>query len=320
MERINIYSFHRKIASYRFDAHNTSTMIDLLKDRYDVVHHNLDGDDRYVYENDCHVTIDQGSIVIFEFDSTKKFKVFDFGDAPTLTLQLSKSKNFIGAAIGQYNKELWDQNVLDKQLRDKIKPSVYPETCWNFGIENYDDIRNYRNSIDLDKKLYWRGSIYRNPNMVEYNRRKTIEIIKDSMQDFYYGNGPLSFDDYIKEAIQFKLCLCFGVGGGYSCGDFCLRDIEMYGMGIPTIRPKYAVECDDKLIPDFHYISVDCEFDETFMYKNPETLAISIIKKYEEVINDKDYLQFISDNARNWYIKNISGPNISKKIIDILEL
>lgn len=320
MKKLNIYSFHRKIAPYRFDAHNTLTVIDLLKDRYDVVHYELDGDDKYVYENDCNVTIDQGSIVIFEFDETKKFKVFDFGDAPTLTLKLSKSKNFIGAAIGQYNKKLWDENITDNILRNEIKSSVYPETCWNFGIENYDVIEQYRNGIELDKRLYWRGSIYRNPNTVEYNRRRTIEIVKNNMEDFYCGDGRISFDDYIKEAIRFKLCLCFGVGGGYSCGDFCLRDIEMYGMGIPTIRPKYAVECDDELIPDFHYISVDCEFDEKFMYKNPELLASNIIKRYEEVIDDDEYLKFISNNAREWYVKNASGPNISKKIIDILEL
>jgi hypothetical protein len=320
MEKLNIYSFHRKIASHRFDAHNTKNMIKLLSDRYDVTHHNLDGDDGYVYENDCNVIINQGSIVIFEFDDTKKFKTFDFGDAPTLTLQLSKSKNFIGAAIGQYNPFLWDRYIDNSELRQKIKPSIYPETCWNFGIENYNDISEYRKSIELDTRLYWRGSVYRNPNMIEFNRRLAIQILNSKLDTFYFGDGPLSFDDYIKEAIQFKLCLGFGVGGGYVCGDFCLRDIEMYGMGIPTIRPKYAVQTDDPLIPDYHYISVDCEFDETFRYTNPELLADSIVKRYREVIDDTDYLNYISSNAREWYVKNVSGPNISKKIIDILEL
>ena len=320
MQIINLYSFHRKIANYRFDAHNTTTIINKLSERYKINHYDIDGDDNYFYQNDCNVKINQGSILIFEFDDTKKFKVFDFGDAPTLTLQLSKSKNFIGAAIGQYNKELWDQNVKNYELRKNIKPSVYPETCWNFGVENYEEIKKFRDTIDLDKRLYWRGSIYRNANMVEFDRRKSIEILKNKMNDFYCGDGPLSFDNYINEAIKFKLCVCFGVGGGYVCGDFCLRDIEMYGIGVPTIRPKYAVESDDSLIPDFHYISVDCEFDETYRYKNPELLADKIIERYNTVIDDEEYLKFISNNAREWYIKNATGPNITNKIVDILEL
>jgi hypothetical protein len=320
MKKLNIYTFHRGIPNHRFDAHNTNEMKKILSKQYEVNHYDMNGGDEYRYKNDCDVLINQGSIVIFEFDDTKKFKTFDFGDAPTLTLQLSKSKNFIGAAIGQYNKDLWDRYVTDNYIRSQIKPSVYPETCWNFGLENYDAISEYRNSIELDKRLYWRGSVYRNPNMVEFNRRLAIQILNSKMDQFYFGDGPLMFDDYIKEVMQFKLCLGFGVGGGYACGDFCLRDIEMYGMGIPTIRPKYAVQSDDVLIPDFHYISVDCEFDETYRYKNPELLADKIIERYNTVIDDEEYLKFISNNAREWYIKNATGPNITNKIVDILEL
>ena len=320
MKKLNLYTFHRGIANHRFDAHNTNEIKKILSKKYEVNHYDLNGGDSFRYKNDCDVLINQGSIVIFEFDDTKKFKTFDFGDAPTLTVQLSKSKNFIGAAIGQYNQQLWDQIIENKELLDKIKPSVYPESCWNFGIENYETIKEYRNSIELDKRLYWRGSIYRNPNMVEFNRRLSIQILNSKLDSFYFGDSPLLFDDYIQEAIQFKLALCFGVGGGYVCGDFCFRDIEMYGMGIPTIRPKYAVQSSDELIPDFHYISVDCEFDQTYRYKNPELLADKIIERYNQVINDDDYLKFISNNARDWYIKNASGPNITNKIIDTLEL
>jgi hypothetical protein len=180
--------------------------------------------------------------------------------------------------------------------------------------------KEYRNSITLKKELYWRGSIYKDPNIVEFNRRITIEYINEKLKDFYFGNFPISFDNYIHEVIQYKLALCFGVGGGYTCGDFCFRDIELYGLGIPTIRPKYAAEAEDPLIPDYHYISVDCEFDDTFKYKEPEKLADRIIEKYYSVINNEDLLKYISNNARSWYVNNISYPNITNKLIKILDL
>jgi hypothetical protein len=320
MRKLNLYTFHRGIAPYRFDNHNTQFLLEELRKKYKVNWHNLDGADKFVYKNDCEILINQGSICIFEFDDTKEFKTFDFGDAPTISVKLSKSKNFIGAAIGQYNKDLWDQQSLNEEVRSNVKPCIYPESCWHFGLENYEDVKSYRENSVLNHKLYWRGSIYKDPNIVEFDRRLAIEHIVNKLSDFHFGYYPLPFDNYIQEAIQFRLALCFGVGGGYACGDFCLRDIELYGLGIPTIRPKYAVEAEDPLIPDYHYISVDCEFDETYRYKNPEQLADRVIKKYREVIKDTDRLNEITKNARNWYISNVTYPNVTNKIIKALEL
>jgi len=321
MKKLNLYSFHRGIANHRFDAQNTSHLLEELKKRYDVKWFDLNGDDKFVYKNDCDVLINQGSILIFEFDDTKKFKTFDFGDAPTTTIDLSKSNNFIGAAIGQYNKALWDTLVKDDSVRKEIKPSVYPESYWNLGVENFNNINEYRNSIELDKRLYWRGSVYKNMSNINYNdTRLTIDFLRDKLDSFHYGNYPIPFESYISESIEFKLALCFGGGGGWSCGDFCFRDIEMYGLGIPTIRPTYVVESDDQLLPNVHYVAVDCEFDDVFKYKNQDILADKIIQRYHEVIDDDKFLNYIRDNAREWYMRNASGPNITHKIINTLGL
>lgn len=320
MRTLNLYTFHRGLVPERFDNHNTQYLISELEKNYAVNWINLNGSDKFRYKNDSDLLIDQGSIIIFEFDDTKEFKTFDFGDAPTLSVGLSRSKNFRGAAIGQYNKKLWDENITDPQLRSKVKPCIYPESCWHFGLENYEAVREFRSSFDLNKNLYWRGSIYKDPNRVEYNRRIAIEYISSKLKEFHFGNYPVPFDYYIQEAIQYKLALCFGVGGGYCCGDFCLRDIELYGLGIPTIRPIYAAQTHDPLISGIHYIGVECEFTDSFEYKEPEKLAQRIIEKYREVIKDEDLLNSVSLNARKWYIDNITYPNITNKILTSLEL
>jgi len=322
MISLKIYSFIRKIDSARFDYSCIRNIINTLKEKeYDVEWENLDGDDKFIYKNDCEVTINQGSISIYEFKDTKKFKILDFGDAPTLSVKLSKSKNFIGAAIGQYNETLWNETVKDTELRKHINPSPYFEMFWQFGMENYNDIQEYRNSITLDDRLLWRGSMYENPNPYGYKIREWVRILSSIMGDrMCFGYFPIMYDDYIKETINSKLVLCAGGGGGYICGDHCLRDIELYGLGIPTIRPKYVTKNFDPLIPDFHYISVDVEVDEKFRYINQETLARRTYEKYNKVINDNDFLNYIAKNSREWYIKNMSYPNVVNNIIESLEL
>jgi len=232
-------------------------------------------------------------------------------------MQLCKSSKFIGAVIGQYNPYTWKDvpNVMS---------GLYPESVWNLGVENFESVQEWRKTNPLNKKLYWRGSIYKNPSQPEYyDVRKALEIIASTPAfnaDFYFGNFPIPFEQYVSEAINFKLALSFGGGGGHSCGDFCFRDIEMYGLGIPVLRPRYVVETEDPLIPDVHYIAVDCEFDDNFRYKHPEQLARNIIQRYTDVINNDDFLNTITINAREWYLRNIAGPTVSHNILRRLNL
>ena len=208
MRTLNLYSFHRNLVPHRFDNHNTRFLISELDKRYAVIWINLDGADLFHYRNDSDLLIDQGSILIFEFDDTKEFKTFDFGDAPTLSVQLSKSKNFRGAAIGQYNSVLWDETIQDKELRKQVKPCIYPESHWHFGLENYEEVKKFRQSFNLNKNLYWRGSIYKDPNRVEFNRRLAIEYVFGKLKEFHFGHTPLPF--FVSIRIPFFVLIPWG--------------------------------------------------------------------------------------------------------------
>lgn len=319
MRNINLYSFHKGLSLDRFDCGNTNQIIQILSKTYQVKHFDLVGNGSFIFNGE---PITHGSILIFEFEDTKEFKIFEFGDYPEITTKLCKHEKFYGASIGQYNKQYWDDILGNSKVRNKIVPSIYPENYWQFGIVNYQQINQYRNSISLDSRLYWRGSIYKDINNHRYyNVREAVEILPTIMgDDFYFGNYAIPFDSYIHEAINFKLSLCFGGGGGYSCGDFCFRDFDLYGIGIPTIRPKYAAETKNPLIPNVHYIAVDCEFDSEFRYKNPHKLAQDIKARYDEVIKDTKFLAEISKNAHQWYIDNLGSINITNIILKSIEL
>jgi hypothetical protein len=319
MRIINLYSFHKGINADRFDYGNTVQIINDLNKKYKVIHHDLIGDRSFIFNGE---PITHGSILIFEFEDTKEFKIFEFGDYPEITTKLCKHEKFSGASIGQYNKKYWDDILGDSKIRSKVVPSIYPDSHWQFGIVNYQQVKEYRDSIILDDRLYWRGSIYKDDsNLRYYNVREAIEILPAIMgTDFYFGNYAIPFNSYIQETINFKLSLCFGGGGGYCCGDFCFRDFDLYGIGIPTIRPKYATETKNPLIPDVHYVAVDCEFDEEFRYKNPNKVAHDIKAKYAEVIHDTRFLAEISKNAHQWYVDNLGSNNITNIILKSIEL
>jgi hypothetical protein len=323
MRTLNLHTFHKGIADHRFDAHNSYALHKVLALRYRVTWHEHSGDELFEFEG---VKINQGSIIIVEDVGANTFRTYDFGDHPSLTVRLSKSPRFEGALIGQYNKEYWDKIVIDPEIRARILPGPYPESVWALGTENYDQVQAWRKQMALDTRLYWRGSLYSYGVEPRYlGVRRAIELLPEMLppDELQFGSGAIPFEAYMQEALRFETALSIGGGGGALCGDFCFRDIEMFGLGIPLIRPKYIVESTEPLIPDFHYIAVDAEFDAEYRYKNPEELAQRIVAKYKELQNRPDklkYLDFVRKNAKEWYDKVVSYPNITNNILKGLNL
>lgn len=319
MRKLNFYSFHKGIAEHRFDHNNSIALQNALSTQFNVIRYELIGDGSFIFHD---VSINHGSILIFEYDDTKEFKIYDFGDHPSLTALLCTKTKFAGAVVGQYNPQYWDKICTSTEIRKSIVAGPYPDTVWQLGI-NYDAVQEFRKSQQLDTRLYWRGSLYNHGVDSRYlGVRKALELLPNYLTDseLHFGAGPLPFEHYLQESFHYELALSIGGGGGAVCGDLCFRDIEMFGLGIPLIRPKYITETSSPLIPDFHYISVDTEFDNEFRYANPELLAQKIAYKYKLVINDSDLLNHISLNARQWYLDNISYPNITNNIIKLLNL
>jgi len=316
--KIALYSFHKNIANYRFDYNNTIALYnELTACGHEVIQYEYEGNE-FSYEG---VLIDQGSILIFEFEDGS-FRTYDFGDHPSLTYQLSKNSKFAGAVIGQYNPAYWDHIIDNPEIRKNIVGGPYPDTIWQLG-NNYNTVQEHRKNITLDTRLYWRGSLYSHGIESRYlGVRKALELLPNYLSDseLYFGAGPIPFDQYIQESFQFKIALSIGGGGGALCGDLCFRDIEMFGLGIPLIRPKLIVENSEPLIADYHYISVDAEFDSEFRYANPVELSRRIANRYRAVINDDEFLMFVKNNAKKWYEDNISYPKITYNIIKLLGL
>ena len=82
--------------------------------------------------------------------------------------------------------------------------------------------------------------------------------------------------------------------------NFCPHDVGHY---LGKLRNKTSCKICEKctqfkepLIPNVHYIP----FDGISL---PEKLD-GLIKKWEEVKNNYEFLEYIGDNAREWYLRN----------------
>jgi hypothetical protein len=265
-----------------------------------------DGLSTYVNDGESFST-PHGSLWIIENVETKKFHVSDFGDDCAHVFPLVYFKNFGGMTLGQYNRHKIETDIPEQHLRDLIKPGYYPESFWNFGERNFDTIQKLRNSVTLDSRLHFRGTVY--PGL-----RDTVEVLTNKYSpQVYIGAGRLDFTKYLAEVASFKMTLSMGMSTYNS--DLCFRDIEMFGLGIPVIRPRLYVELADPLIPDVHYISCDVELDPyTLWTDNPKSAADVIYKKYNSVVSDNKFINYVSANAKEWYTRNIANANPAKNL------
>jgi len=297
-----IYGYHKGIAETRFDAGMTQWLqyqLRLIKNtNVEVVLGN--GGDIYVNGGESFIT-PHGSLCIIENCETGKFHVSDFGDNCADVFPLTKFKNFGGMTLGQFNRHKIEKDITDERIKQLIYPGYYPETNWNFGTQVFDSIQEYRNQIVLDGRLHFRGSIY------QTIRNSVLILANQYPSEVYVGNGRLPFEEYLKEVASFKMTLSMGMSP-YS-SDLCFRDIEMFGIGIPVIRPTLHVELADLLIPNVHYVACDVELDPYTLWTSDSTSTAKIIyERYKTVVHDNDFLSMISKNAREWYLRNIAEP------------
>jgi hypothetical protein len=128
----------------------------------------------------------------------------------------------------------------------------------------------------------------------------------------------LSNEDYLDLGIQYKLGLSIS-----SVGEITYREIEYMAIGVPNLRLQYGTQLDPPLIPNYHYISVERKnipFDVHLDRAGGEAYVEAYKQRFLEVKDNYEFLEFITNNAREYYIKYCSPPNRLKHVLNSLEL
>lgn len=177
-------------------------------------------------------------------------------------------------------------------------------------VEDEDYLLNCTTNISTETNLIFRGNLYLFRKFLKNDSR--FKIINT-----HYDK--LSERDYLRELQDNFISLSLN-----GIGEICHRDIESFGAFSTVIRPELNVQFHNRLIPDYHYISIPTKdldgLDTTAYYIE---ISNRIYNRYLEVKDDKEYLRSIALNARKWFEENCTidgNVKILTKLINFKKL
>lgn len=197
----------------------------------------------------------------------------------------------------------------------KISPWIFLP-FEDFDVLLYRKLREFQK--DLNDKLFWLGS-----GVDSY--RKAIRIIEH--KGYLQTIRSLSHEQYLNQLISSRIGMSYYLDlDKYNTphdhpGEFCYRDIEHMLLGVPFVRIEFKDTTFNPLIPNYHYISIPREHAYTAYDRyGDEGVANLYIDRYKEVVEDDNFLSYISENQIQWSNANLVGENKYKLTFNLLEL
>jgi hypothetical protein len=226
--------------------------------------------------------------MIIENSETKEFVVLSVSDTLTGAIINHQSNPLCKKIlVAQYNEKII-RSHLRGDFFHKFEPWIYfPSNEFNLD-EKYEKRKTI--SEFIDKFCFWGTSMEDRKILTHFDRT------------YYDGGLPIgNFDSYSNILMNYKVAL--SIAGR---AEFCYRDVENFGMGVPIIRFQYINKMAIPLIPNYHYISIDRPDDLFYDRLGERKHAEMIENRFLEVKDDLDFLNFISENSRKYYIDNLS--------------
>jgi hypothetical protein len=222
-----------------------------------------------------------------------ELRAIDLTDRNDDLLKLTALENFTGGMVFQYDPQRFKKE-------SKLHPGYY--SIRGFYTSQSDDVQQFAKYVTKNNpKLYFRG-----PRT--HKVRSCLKYLeKDPHAEVY--ESILNAEDYFAEFCSHKIVL--GLPGR---GDLCFRDFEAFALKIPLLRPEYSVSLAQLLLPDYHYVRVKVR-DPNRM----EMLAEDIMMRYHEVIDDPEFLDYISANAFHYYLSFGTYEKVARKCFEFLQ-
>jgi hypothetical protein len=204
--------------------------------------------------------------------------------------------------IGGLGVYMTPEQIMEK-YNAKFTPFLYPLEFYYI----YDYIKQFREPYDPTKKIRkacFIGGLYE-------SRRVVADILrKHPLFDVYGREDGYFRETYFQKMNEYTLTLSLN-----GAGEWCVRDFESMGLGIPIIRSEALTPMYKGLYPGQNYIAATPPSDLAFMIYPGiplERIAEYFIDSVEKNINNDDLLMSISRNNIDYYDKYLL-PN---KIVD----
>lgn len=184
----------------------------------------------------------------------------------------------------------------------------------------YDDFEEYisKNRTPYDPSTKIRKAVFL--GMYHPERVHVLEHLKNHPL-FEIPNNYHPRHEYWSEMSKYAMILSLNGNG-----EFCVRDIEGYGLGIPTVRSELKAQLRyHPLIPNVHYIkgsepskSSRMSYRDGSMASYKE-IAEQFIHTVETTMYNDELLTNISNNALQYYENYCKFEYISKLFVDLFE-
>ncbi len=225
------------------------------------------------------------SLALIQDNATRAFHVLDCHDWPDpddIELLVRDPR------CQQVLKCQYADEPLDARRYRRLRPWTYFEGHWP---TNQNHLIALRGQPRHEHQLYFRG------NLVE-ERRPIVSALQQRGVLNPEGHH-VAFEVYCTEVSRHRLMLSLP-----GMGEICHRDIEGFAAGTPVLRPWLPNRFHDNLEPDHHYISADTNIE----HDEPEVAIARIEERYRQVIDDQEFLAFVTRNAAAWYDRNVRLP------------
>lgn len=187
----------------------------------------------------------------------------------------------------------------------EVKPFTY-------SVSTREMLKALDKHQGLDKrvpeKLPFRGKLY--------NYRKYL-----STDDRFNVTGEFKYpDEYVHEMASNTINLSLN-----GVGETCQRDMEILATGTALFREKLNPQFHNPLIPNHHYIAINCDHIKHILneYKYYEAQAEVYLDRWNEVKDDKELIEFVAKNGKEWYDANGKPEQhgeVAVAAIDLTEL
>lgn len=203
----------------------------------------------------------------------------------------------------------WEGNGWDTENRVDIITSAgvhcdmeytpFSYTTYSLEFEKYASTDRKPWSEKTDSSLLFRGFLYA--------ERKLMQTLRPDL----FSEERKTIREYFDELNNTKISLSLN-----GAGEICNRDMEILCSGSVLLRPELTQKFHNPLIPNVHYISVEKVSDG-------KTQLELLLKKYEEIKDNFDFLNTIGNNGLRWFEQNGSmeaNVELLKKLINLEKL
>ncbi len=262
--------------------------------------------------------------LIIENPKTQKYILVSYGDK---MLDLTRAEWDLENCVEIFSSIGNHQDDVEYKKQTIVKHTPISYVCGSYQNEKmlnemYSERMQSGEERAYPDKLSFRGQLYLFRRHLYYDKRfnitgELLELDKNG-ETAVIESSRLPEAKYLRELDSRAINLSLN-----GTGEICFRDMEILGLGSALLRLKLVTEFHNKLIPDYHYIAVDFDDIEqgaTGYELYCDRVAQRILEKFNEVKEDKDFIDFISKNGRKWYEENGTVERNGKIAADLIDL